>query len=78
MCLCVCLGVHHQNHQNHATLVSQYVFSKTLNGETAHGYVGGLTACHIEVGTANFSWRFSQKRIRLVLSHFILVCTTNI
>ena len=27
----------------------------------AHGDVGGLTACHVEVGTANFAWRFSQK-----------------
>ena len=74
MCLCVCLGV---NHQNHA--ISFFLHDNLKrSGETAHGDVGGLTACHVEVGTANFAWRFSQKRIREVLSHFILACTTNI
>ena len=46
--------------------------------ETAHGNVGGLTACHVEVRTANFAWRFSQKKISKVLSYFILARKTSI
>ena len=74
MCLCNCQGI---NHQSHATSIC-FLDNLKRSGETAHGDVGGLTACHVEVGTANFAWRFSQKRIREVLSNFILACTSNI
>ena len=73
MCLCNCQGI---NHQSHATSIC-FLDNLKRSGETAHGDVGGLTACHVEVGTANFAWRFSQKRIREVLSNFILACTSN-
>ena len=63
MCLCNCLGI---NHQSHATSIC-FLDNLKRSGETTHGDVGGLTACHVEVGTANFAWRFSQKRIREVL-----------
>ena len=64
MCLCNCLGI---NHQSHATSIC-FLDNLKRSGETTHGDVGGLTACHVEVGTANFAWRFSQKRRFLVIS----------
>ena len=64
--LCVCVSVLVSTNRT-----TQFLFflhdNLKRSGEAAHGDVGGLTACYVEVGAANFAWRFSQKKIRKVL-----------